>query len=143
MNCSRNNIFRSSLIDFKCVAFIPKNSICIWIQRQKGCARWEKEKAGNLEEIVRVPNSNLAGWLGMKIELPEIRQGLDFASSGERGFDLTETWILSILTAYFPALSSSVNVQLGEILKNINLFKLSCKITLRHTTITELKYPII
>lgn len=44
-----------------------------------------------------VPNSNLEEWLGMKMELPEIRQGLVLASSAESGRARTVTCILSIL----------------------------------------------
>lgn len=116
LNCSRNNIFRSSFVDFKCRAFVPENSICIYTRR------FRKRKGRNLKERVRVPNSNLVGWFGMEIELPEIRQGLDFASSGERGLALTDTWILSILTQICSLSRRSASPI--EIFKNINLSKI-------------------
>lgn len=45
----------------------------------------------NIDKRKNVPNSNLEGWLGMKMVLREMRQGLALASSEERGLALTET----------------------------------------------------
>jgi hypothetical protein len=45
-----------------------------------------------------LPNSNLKELLGIRMEFPEIRQGLVFASSTESGLARTATCILSILT---------------------------------------------
>lgn len=45
----------------------------------------------NIDKRKNVPNSNLEGWLGMKMVFREMRQGLALASSEERGLALTET----------------------------------------------------
>lgn len=62
-----------------------------------------------------IPKSKLEGWLGMKMELPEILQGLVLASSDERGLARTETCIRSMETVRNRKRCKSASYEMNRI----------------------------